>query len=179
LLLSLRKKGLCSGMAAVLRAPPGMSSGPEDSVAGARGRSSEAEHQLPKLRTRVRFPSPALDNIAGGDPCSSDVPRGRNPFIPRVPRPVRMRLDFAPAQRDPTADGFRNSTCTHGSPDGSLRAVLYTPHLARDSRRVVELRGNHPDPSPRSISNGLLRNGRWSGRGRAVAGRARSYISPP
>ncbi len=25
-----------------------------------RGRSSEAEHQLPKLRTRVRFPSPAL-----------------------------------------------------------------------------------------------------------------------
>ena len=29
-------------------------------MAGARGRSSEAEHQLPKLRTRVRFPSPAL-----------------------------------------------------------------------------------------------------------------------
>jgi hypothetical protein len=27
---------------------------------GPRGRSSEAEHQLPKLRTRVRFPSPAL-----------------------------------------------------------------------------------------------------------------------
>src|ERR1700733_13140319 len=38
----------------------GISSGPEDSVASARGRSSEAEHQLPKLRTRVRFPSPAL-----------------------------------------------------------------------------------------------------------------------
>ena len=29
-------------------------------MAGARGRSSEAEHQLPKLRTRVRFSSPAL-----------------------------------------------------------------------------------------------------------------------
>src|SRR4029079_2290962 len=27
-----------------------------------RGRSSAAEHQLPKLRTRVRFPSPALSN---------------------------------------------------------------------------------------------------------------------
>jgi class 3 adenylate cyclase len=27
-----------------------------------RGCSSEAEHQLPKLRTRVRFPSPALTN---------------------------------------------------------------------------------------------------------------------
>jgi hypothetical protein len=30
-----------------------------------RGRSSEAEHQLPKLRTRVRFSSPALDKSAG------------------------------------------------------------------------------------------------------------------
>ena len=29
-------------------------------MAHARGRSSAAEHQLPKLRTRVRFPSPAL-----------------------------------------------------------------------------------------------------------------------
>src|SRR5580700_10060233 len=32
---------------------------------GSRGRSSEAEHQLPKLRTRVRFPSPALFEFAG------------------------------------------------------------------------------------------------------------------
>jgi hypothetical protein len=30
-----------------------------------RGRSSAAEHQLPKLRTRVRFPSPALYECAG------------------------------------------------------------------------------------------------------------------
>ena len=30
-----------------------------------RGRSSAAEHQLPKLRTRVRFPSPALDKSPG------------------------------------------------------------------------------------------------------------------
>src|SRR5437763_7836371 len=29
------------------------------SLRAARGRSSAAEHQLPKLRTRVRFPSPA------------------------------------------------------------------------------------------------------------------------
>jgi hypothetical protein len=34
-------------------------------VAHARGRSSEAEHELPKLGTRVRFPSPALDGGAG------------------------------------------------------------------------------------------------------------------
>ena len=34
--------------------------GAEDSVVAIRGRSSEAEHQLPKLRTRVRFSSPAL-----------------------------------------------------------------------------------------------------------------------
>jgi hypothetical protein len=33
--------------------------GQHDSVMPPRGRSSAAEHQLPKLRTRVRFPSPA------------------------------------------------------------------------------------------------------------------------
>src|ERR1700691_2075481 len=37
----------------------------EDSVRGVRGRSSEAEHQLPKLRTRVRFSSPALYETPG------------------------------------------------------------------------------------------------------------------
>src|SRR5436309_13645818 len=36
-----------------------------------RGCSSEAEHQLPKLRTRVRFPSPA--------PCSEAVSAGERP----------------------------------------------------------------------------------------------------
>ena len=30
-----------------------------------RGCSSEVEHQLPKLRTRVRFPSPAQQNKTG------------------------------------------------------------------------------------------------------------------
>jgi hypothetical protein len=40
-------------------------------VAGARGRSSEAEHQLPKLRTRVRFPSPALDQRRRSNPVSA------------------------------------------------------------------------------------------------------------
>ena len=37
--------------------------GQHDSVMPSRGRSSAAEHQLPKLRTRVRFPSPALGNF--------------------------------------------------------------------------------------------------------------------
>src|SRR5437764_14593325 len=37
------------------------------------GCSSEAEHQLPKLRTRVRFSSPAL--VLGEVPGRADVPR--------------------------------------------------------------------------------------------------------
>src|SRR5262249_7693640 len=44
-----------------------------------RGCSSEAEHQLPKLRTRVRFPSPALRTYA--------VSAGR--------RPTRQQCDCA------------------------------------------------------------------------------------
>src|SRR5579862_8583016 len=39
--------------------------GQHDSVMPPRGRSSAAEHQLPKLRTRVRFPSPALRLFPG------------------------------------------------------------------------------------------------------------------
>src|ERR1700722_4698100 len=38
-----------------------------------RGRSSEAEHQLPKLRTRVRSSSPALANVAGGYKTDGDA----------------------------------------------------------------------------------------------------------
>ena len=45
---------------------------------GSRGRSSEAEHQLPKLRTRVRFPSPALFDSAGR--CAGPVGRRHSGF---------------------------------------------------------------------------------------------------
>src|SRR4029079_16856495 len=49
-----------------------------------RGRSSAAEHQLPKLRTRVRFPSPALDTLhAARSARSGSFVRGR-PLTPRV-----------------------------------------------------------------------------------------------
>src|SRR5262249_62387241 len=49
-----------------------------------RGCSSEAEHQLPKLRTRVRFPSPALGGL--GTQAASIVIVGQRPFrvTPRV-----------------------------------------------------------------------------------------------
>jgi photosystem II stability/assembly factor-like uncharacterized protein/lysophospholipase L1-like esterase len=55
-------------------------------VARARGRSSEAEHELPKLGTRVRFPSPALCEGAGqGSSVSSGcVGGGSDPT--QVPR---------------------------------------------------------------------------------------------
>jgi hypothetical protein len=46
-------------------------------VAADRGRSSEAEHQLPKLRTRVRFPSPALRKPRRSDAVSSRVSSSR------------------------------------------------------------------------------------------------------
>jgi hypothetical protein len=55
-------------------------------VAGARGRSSEAEHQLPKLRTRVRFPSPALPD-----------PRRSHRYSALHPRIAVMHVDaFVP-----------------------------------------------------------------------------------
>src|SRR6266536_1491687 len=44
---------------------------------GPRGCSSEAEHQLPKLRTRVRFPSPALGFRALGAARATSVPQRR------------------------------------------------------------------------------------------------------
>ena len=43
--------------------------------ARSRGRSSEAEHQLPKLRTRVRFSSPALDEPPGQAHSIAVTPR--------------------------------------------------------------------------------------------------------
>ena len=63
--------GVCRTSGGGVRAPPGITqAGSEDSVAATRGRSSEAEHQLPKLRTRVRFPSPALDKRCRSDALS-------------------------------------------------------------------------------------------------------------
>jgi hypothetical protein len=50
---------------------------------GLRGCSSEAEHQLPKLRTRVRFPSPALHFIRSHTRLERD----------RQPRPDHRVLD--------------------------------------------------------------------------------------
>src|SRR5580698_6018663 len=47
--------------------------GQHDSVMPPRGRSSAAEHQLPKLRTRVRFPSPALRLFPGQRVATRDA----------------------------------------------------------------------------------------------------------
>src|SRR5689334_21340245 len=57
---------------------------------GVCGCSSEAEHQLPKLRTRVRFPSPALAlRLAKGclRPQRVVVPAPSADLGPRVGRP--------------------------------------------------------------------------------------------
>jgi hypothetical protein len=61
--------------------------GGEDSVDATRGRSSEAEHQLPKLRTRVRFPSPALSKHRRSNPVSGVTShRVLTPQTPVVPQ---------------------------------------------------------------------------------------------
>src|ERR1700722_9834331 len=68
--------------------PGGSAAGVADSVNGTRGRSSAAEHQLPKLRTRVRFPSPAL---ARSRACRANRRLARPhsdselPYLPRSP----------------------------------------------------------------------------------------------
>ena len=54
---------------------------------GSRGRSSEAEHQLPKLRTRVRFPSPALSH--------------RRPLVARSPSPALTETPETPGHTNP------------------------------------------------------------------------------
>ena len=52
-----------------------------------RGRSSEAEHQLPKLRTRVRFPSPALArNPRSAATFEATPPCGKPAIFSFVPR---------------------------------------------------------------------------------------------
>ena len=54
---------------------------------GSRGHSSEAEHQLPKLRTGVRFPSPALAHHPSPEAIFADFPSCRKPpslsFVPQ------------------------------------------------------------------------------------------------
>ena len=59
---------------------------------GSRGRSSEAEHQLPKLRTRVRFPSPALSQLRRSALISGrSHPAADGPTKPRRATNVQQR----------------------------------------------------------------------------------------
>jgi hypothetical protein len=74
-----------------------------------RGRSSEAEHQLPKLRTRVRFSSPALSQTS-----RSRVAFGRRPLNPLAPPKLRRATNVQhetprsqlPTLRTPPADSW-------------------------------------------------------------------------
>jgi hypothetical protein len=55
-------------------------------------RSSAAEHQLPKLRTRVRFPSLALGNLAGQGTASIGCTVGQQaPWSMRGLAPPKLR----------------------------------------------------------------------------------------
>ena len=78
------------------------------SSAGLRGRSSAAEHQLPKLRTRVRFPSPAPTESVEDRPDGYRIPRGGMAAQDRARR-LQLRDDLV---RDRTThwDGVTNTT---------------------------------------------------------------------
>src|SRR5205823_5731593 len=67
-------------------------------LCGPCGCSSEAEHQLPKLRTRVRFSSPALSLRGCSGPTSHDQPLARQRTI-RHPSAIRFAVRRALAGR--------------------------------------------------------------------------------
>ena len=84
-----------------------------------RGRSSAAEHQLPKLRTRVRFPSPAPPSPAPVSVQLDDhrhardheltrvtAPWGRSSAVDRVRPPCRSQNRVAPTRRSVAAFGL-------------------------------------------------------------------------
>ena len=96
-----------------------------DRVSAPRGRSSEAEHQLPKLRTRVRFPSPALANPGirnGGHELSP--PRAHSPdrVAHSVDRAATVMDRRRGGARSPRSTWWRRSRGTFARGRGSARA---------------------------------------------------------
>ena len=128
---------------------------PEDSVAGARGRSSEAEHQLPKLRTRVRFPSPALTEY----PSSSGLLRRSLLSSKRSDRP-----SCHPRATACHAWHANSGNLESGSPiyTPSLRASIDSREHALDSDHWEGLKLTAVDdlmPNPRSRRNPVRHRG--------------------
>jgi hypothetical protein len=102
-----------------------------------RGRSSEAEHQLPKLRTRVRFSSPALyRNSTAGVKCI----RSR-----RAAGRARTRCLSVPPSTIPSGSAMRQlGRCSPRSRDPrSCAEAASPPRLDRVGARRIGRQGRH------------------------------------
>ncbi len=95
-----------------------------DTITPPRGCSSEAEHQLPKLRTRVRFSSPAprIDGKVAGQPQYFGITRLSS---------IAVDSRWWPRSRGPTAAQARGSMSTFGASTRTreLQAVEQRPDL--------------------------------------------------
>ena len=95
-----RLRGFTNAGAADCERNPGeLCAGERIVWSAARGRSSEAEHQLPKLRTRVRFSSPALFGLR----------RSPSHSVSEISLPESSRMAGVPqrATRNPAISGTR------------------------------------------------------------------------
>lgn len=98
------------------RAVPGMIVPRTSLPVGARGCSSVAELQLPKLIARVRFPSPAP--LPGSENPPWLFLRARRDSIPTLVGPARSPLETVEPRRSP--DRERHRACSRPWPFGSL-----------------------------------------------------------
>ncbi len=125
-------------------------------AASPRERRTEAVHQLPKLRTRVRFPSLArlsTEHIVGA--WVNTMPRGseHNPLLVGVPR-TRVRLPGSPERglrrfaRTPSQNPARDPP-----PGGGPHRVRRTaPVWARRAPRCFEAGWASSRPRPRAAA---------------------------
>ena len=108
-----------------------------------RGCSSEAEHQLPKLRTRVRFSSPALLKGPGQGPCRRLGPRSY---------PVPSRVHRAGGRR--ANDGWRGARTSRGRRPPPCRSPLPTGPAPFRPTRSVPTRPGCSVPEPDDVTLG-------------------------
>ncbi len=115
-----------------------------------RGRSSEAEHQLPKLRTRVRFPSPALSAMRATSPERRRT--CRQPVMATPPTSaLRRRVLITPAGEIGDPPGDRSQLFLSTGLDGRERTGVgqgrrpcRSPRHGRSPPRAVRC----PNPGP-------------------------------